>query len=60
MSAPNRTTVGAQVKRTGALFICPITQGECQRLAGTGTNGDKLYDTGGKQLCKILEIVAKK
>ena len=48
IAAPNGTAVGAVVDNTGVVFECPLTQGSCMPLRGSGTGMDvRLYDTEG-------------
>ena len=44
VSAPSATVPGSPVSSTGALYICPVTNGECQPF----TAFDRFYDTQGQ------------
>ncbi len=44
VSAPKRDTVGGQLKGTGAVYICPVTPGNCVR-----STHPRLYDVQGEQ-----------
>lgn len=44
VSAPKRDTEGGQLKGTGAVYVCPVTPGPCQR-----SSFPRLYDTAGEE-----------